>query len=343
MKIYHYSLNLIDPFGIARMTRTTMDVVLTNVDGGWGEAAPIKFYDEDVQTVEAVLRRIDGMPFPDLDCFEDIERTVASMVTGNQSAKAAFDIALHDRFARKLGVPLYKLFGVSPEGNFVTSFTIGIDTTEVMLQKVEKAKNYDILKIKLGKDMEQDLAVMREIRKAVPGTTLRVDANGGWSLEQARRALSVMADLGVEYVEQPLYKGSHEELRALKKNAPLPIFVDEDSMIAADLPKLDGAVDGINIKLMKSGGIGEARRMIALARSMGLQIMIGCMIETSVAITAAAHLAPFADYLDLDGNLLVSNDPFAGVTCEPNGRLHLPNGPGLGVEIRPEHRAKFAL
>jgi L-alanine-DL-glutamate epimerase-like enolase superfamily enzyme len=145
-----------------------------------------------------------------------------------------------------------------------------------------------------------------------------------------------MADLGVEYVEQPLYKGSHEALRELKKSAPLPIFVDEDSMINADIPKLAGAVDGINIKLMKSGGLVEARRMIATARAFDFKIMIGCMIETAVAITAAAHLGPHCDYLDLDGNLLVSNDPFTGSTCDTDGTIHLPSATGLGVEPRPE-------
>lgn len=342
MKIFHYQLNLIDPFGISRGTRSQSDVVLVNVDGGWGESCPLKYYKEDVQTVHRTLDQISEMELRDLDYIDDYEAALNASIAGNQSAKAAVDIALHDRLGKKLGAPLYKLFGRSPDRVMITSFTIGIDTMEEMLRKVDAAREYSILKIKLGRSLEHDLAVMREIRKAVGGKTLRVDANGGWTLEEARQALPVMKDLGVEYVEQPLERGRIAELRELKKTAPLPIFVDEDSMTASDLPALVGATDGINIKLMKSGGLSEARRMVALARTYGLQIMIGCMIETSVAITAAAHLSPFADYLDLDGNLLVSNDPFTGVRYDPDGRMYLPDTPGLGVTPKPEYAEQFS-
>nr|ACS83720.1 chloromuconate cycloisomerase [uncultured bacterium AOCefta2] len=339
MKFKHstYTLNLINPFGIARSTKTQSPVVLVNLDGGWGESAPTNFYGENADTVHAALQKMEALDVADLDCIEDIDDALLAIAPKDQSARAAVDIALHDRLAKNLNVPLYKLFGKSPDKEMITSFTIGIDTVDEMMRKVDEAKQYDILKIKLGKDLEQDLAVMKEIRKAVGDKTVRVDANGGWTLEQAKQALPAMADLGVEYVEQPLYKGSHAELKELKKGAPLPIFVDEDSMVAKDLPKLIGAVDGINIKLMKSGGIAEARRMIALGRALDFQIMIGCMIETSVAISAAAHLGPFCDFLDLDGNLLISNDPFAGVECEKNGRIHLSDAPGLGVVVRSEY------
>ena len=338
----NYQLKLINPFGIARSTRTTSDVVLTRIDGGWGESSPTKFYHEDPDTVMQTLEQISQMDLPDPDCLEDMADALDARITANGSAKAAVDIALHDRLATRLGVPLWKLFGRAPDKKMVTSFTIGIDTIDEMMRKVDDAKNYAILKIKLGKDLEQDLEVMREIRKAVGNKTVRVDANGGWTLEQAKAALPVMADLGVEYVEQPLYKGSHEQLRELHKVSPLPLFVDEDSMVNADLPKLAGAVDGINIKLMKSGGLVEARRMIATARAFDFQVMIGCMIETAVAITAAAHLAPHCDFIDLDGNLLISNDPFTGSTCDPDGTLHLPTKPGLGIEVRPEYADQLA-
>jgi L-alanine-DL-glutamate epimerase-like enolase superfamily enzyme len=174
-----------------------------------------------------------------------------------------------------------------------------------------------------------------------PDKSLRVDANGGYTLEQARRVCGVLADLGVGYMEQPLAMGNLEELRILKKEAPLPIYVDEDSKMAADLPRLAGIVDGINIKLMKTGGLTEARRMIALAQVFGFKVMLGCMIETSVAITAAANLAPYADDLDLDGNLLTCNDPFAGVTYDADGAMHLPHEPGLGLKVRPGCEAAF--
>ncbi len=329
-----FQLKLVNPFGISRNTRTVSDVVLVRIDEGWGEAAPVKFYNEDIGTVAETLNRINGLDLPDLDYLEDVADAIDAAIPGNQSAKAAVDIALHDRLARRLGVPLHKLFGRSPDKKMITSFTIGIDTTEEMLRKVDDAKNYAILKIKLGRDLHHDLEVMREIRNAVGDKTVRVDANGGWTLEQAKEALPVLSDLGVEYVEQPLYKGNHAELRELKKTAPLPIFVDEDSMVNADLPLLVGAVDGINIKLMKSGGLVEARRMVATAQAHGFQIMLGCMIESGCAIAAAAHLAPHCEFLDLDGNLLISNDPFTGVTCDPDGTLHLPDGPGLGITLK---------
>lgn len=336
-----YQLKLINPFGISRSTRTHNDVIMTQIDGGWGEASPTGFYKETPETVIQSLDRYEKLEWPDLDCVEQIADLLETHKPENGSAKAAVDIALHDRLGKKLGVPLYKLFGREMNRRMVTSFTIGIDTTEEMLRKVDDAKQYEILKIKLGKDFQQDLDVMREIRKAVGNKTVRVDANGGWTLEQARQAVKVLADLGVEYVEQPLVKGSHEELRQLHNGCPLPIFVDEDSMVNSDLPKLQGAVDGINIKLMKSGGLVEARRMVATARALGFQTMLGCMIETAVAITAAAHLAPHVDHIDLDGNLLVSNDPFTGSTCDPDGTIHLPNEPGLGVALKPECASSF--
>lgn len=349
-----YVLDLINPFGIARSTKSRSDVVLVRLDGGWGEAAPVSFYGESAATVAAAIDRAAAEVFrdgADLNHIEDISEALDRLLpldpvtrTGNQCAKAALDIALHDRLGRRLGVPLHVLFGRAPRADtrYMTSFTIGIDTMETMMRKVDEAGAYAILKIKLGADLDHDLKVMKAIRAAAPGKTLRVDANAGYTLDQARTALPALADLGVEYVEQPLAKGNIDGMRALKKDSPLPLFVDEDSMTSADLPRLDGAVDGINIKLMKSGGLVEARRMIAMARAYGFQIMIGCMIETNVAITAAAHLAPFADHLDLDGNLLISNDPFTGATCDPDGRIRLPDGPGLGVAVKPEYAEAMA-
>jgi len=338
-----FQLKLVNPFGISRSTRTVNDVVIIRIEDGWGESSPVKFYKEDVSTVTETLEKIAALDLPDLDYVEDVMDAIDVAIPGNQSAKAAVDMALHDRLAKRLGVPLYKLFGRAPDRKMVTSFTIGIDTMDEMLRKVDDAKNYAILKIKLGRDLDHDIEVMREIRRAVGDKTVRVDANGGWTLEQAQKALPVMMDLGVEYVEQPLYKGNHAELRELKKTAPLPIFVDEDSMINADLPLLADAVDGINIKLMKSGGLVEARRMVATARAFGFQVMLGCMIESGCAIAAAAHLAPHCDFLDLDGNLLISNDPFTGVTCDPDGTLHLPDAPGLGISLKSDEAELAAL
>ena len=352
ISIRHHKLQMIDPFGISRGTQSQQDVVLIRIGEGWGEAASSNYYRERrdeilraLEVADAALEQFTAGDAGRLDFIEDVEDVVWAAIdtlpekathphkTFRGATKAAIDMALFDQLGRRLGMPLYRLFGKAPAGPLVTSFTIGLDTPGVMMTKVEKSLNFDVLKIKLGREVESDLEIMRSIRRAVGDKTLRVDANGGWTLADARRALPVLADLGVEYVEQPLEKGQLHALRELKKGAPLPIFVDEDSMTSADLPALAGAVDGINIKLMKSGGLAEARRMLALARVFGMRVMIGCMIETSLAITAAAHLGAYADNLDLDGNLLVNNDPVRGVTCAPNGTLTLPDKPGLGVEV----------
>ncbi len=351
IKTHLYKLEMIDPFGISRGTQSTQNTMLVQVDGGWGEAACSHYYrenaDDIARAMEVADRAIEQYASGDasrLDFIDDVEETVWSAIdamperashphkTFRGATKAAIDMALFDRLGKQLEMPLYRLFGRKPVGPLTTSFTIGLDTPEVMLRKVDTARAYSILKIKLGRELKFDLDIMREIRREAGDKVLRVDANGGWSLDEARQAMPVLADLGVEYVEQPLEKGEIAALRELKKNAPLPIFVDEDSMTSADLPGLVGAVDGINIKLMKSGGLVEARRMLALARVYDMRVMIGCMIETSVAITAAAHLAAYADNLDLDGNLLVKNDPFTGVLCAADGTLTLPDKPGLGVE-----------
>ena len=357
--VFPYRLQLIDPFGIARGTQSAKQVFLLNIDGGWGEASPTIYNGESDKATQAALEAMDGVlaQMPDLDFIEDAEAAVHRAIVERcghlskapagapvlPSVRAAINIALHDRFARRLGVPLHTLFGTAPNGRYLTSFTIGIDSTETMLRKVDDARSYEILKVKLGRDLEHDLEVMRQIRRAAHGRILRVDANGGWTLDEARRALPVLADLGVEFLEQPLKKGAIEELRELRKESPLPIYVDEDSLEAANLPPLAGAADGINIKLMKSGGLSEARRMVAVARTLGFRIMLGCMIETSVGITAAAHLAPLVDDLDLDGNILSGNDPFDGVKCSPSGELSLPSSPGLGVSVKPEFASEFPL
>ena len=361
IKTHLTQMELIDPFGISRGTQSVQNTTLVQVDGGWGEAASSNFYCEKADDIARAMEVADGAlaqftagDTSRLDFIDDVEEAVWAAVdamperalhphkTFRGATKAGIDMALFDRLGKHLGMPLYRLFGRKPVGPLTTSFTIGLDTLEVMLRKVDTARPYSILKIKLGRELKSDMEIMRAIRREVGDKVLRVDANGGWSLEDARQALPVLADLGVEYVEQPLEKGELAALRALKKDAPLPIFVDEDCMTAADLPGLVGAVDGINIKLVKSGGLVEARRMLALARVYDMRVMIGCMIETSVAITAAAHLGAYADNLDLDGNLLVKNDPFTGVVCAADGSLTLPEKPGLGVEPKPSFLEAYA-
>ncbi|MCX7626385.1 MAG: dipeptide epimerase [Candidatus Sumerlaeaceae bacterium] len=332
---YRYVLQLIDPFGISRITRTEEERIYVTLDGAWGEAAPVSYYGEDEFTVRAAFEALEAADLGDLDLIEDVMARADAIVPQNRAAKAALDMLLHDRLGKRLGIPLWKLFGRSPQRPLVTSFTIGIDSFDAMLEKTERAANFDILKIKLGRDVEHDIKVMREIRRRVgERKTLRVDANAGWTLNQARRIVPVLADLGVEYIEQPLPMGALEELAQLKNECPLPIFLDEDIHTSRDIPRVAHAADGVNIKLMKAGGLAEARRMVAVARACGLQVMLGCMIESSLGITAAAHLAPTVDYIDLDAHLLIANDPFTGVQTRANGELVLPSLPGLGVSLR---------
>jgi L-Ala-D/L-Glu epimerase len=336
-----YWLELREPFGIASSTYSRSDTVIVNIGGGWGEAVSSTRFGENECAVMDMLARIAEMDLPPADQVEDVADALAARIAGFGAAKAAVDIALHDCIAKRLGVPLHKLLGRAVPDGMLTSFTIGIAPMDEMLRKVDEARPFRILKVKLGRDVGQDIEVMRAIRRAVGEKPLRVDANCGWSLADARRALPALADLGVEYVEQPLARGALEELRELHHRAPLPIYADEDAVTATDVPGLAGIVDGVNIKLMKCGGIAPARRMISAARAHGMKVMLGGRIESSIGMTAAAHLAPWADSLDLDSSLLVSNDPFRGLACDAEGCLHLPDAPGLGVEPTDSFRAEF--
>ncbi len=330
-------LHLIDPFGISRDTTTTTTVVTVELEcGGRGEAACVRFHGQtpagEAVAIEAMVRDLPEEPWD----LEGILGWLRHRYPDHSAALCAIDLALHDCVGRRLGIPLYRYFGCGAPERKQTSFTIGIDTEEVMLRKVAAAAEHPVLKIKLGRDVEHDIRVMKAIRKAVPDKVLRVDANAGWTLDHARRAIPILADLGVEYVEQPLPIGAFEPLARLKQESPLPIFLDEDIFTSKDVVKVAAHCNGINLKLMKCGGLLEARKMIAVARAHGLQLMIGCMIETSLAITAASHLAALIDHLDLDGNLLIRDDPYSGVTLEGLEKyLRLPEDrPGIGVVPR---------
>jgi L-alanine-DL-glutamate epimerase-like enolase superfamily enzyme len=323
-------LKLRHTFRIARGGADARRNVLVEIEEGGhigrGEAAPIRRYHEDPESAAAALdvmagRLTDTKPFA--------QAAARAAVEGQRSAEAAVDMALHDLAGQRLGVPLYEMLGLDPREAPETSFTIGLAEPEVVVQKVREASAYPILKVKMGSDDD------REVLRAVRDTTrsrIRVDANEGWTAQEALDRLEWLARL-VELVEQPLPADRIEETRALRRRSPLPFYADESVHRAADIPRLAGAFDGINIKLMKSGGLAEALRMIAVARSLGMKVMLGCMIESSVGITAAAHLSPLVDTADLDGNLLIENDPFVGATVEA-GRLVLPDGPGLGVTPR---------
>ena len=290
---------------------------------------------ESIQSVCAFLERVDLSTFNDPLRTDDILSYVMHLDDDesgahNFAAKAAIDIALHDLVGKMLCQPLWRLFGLSPERCTYTTYTIGIDTPEVVKQKVREVEGrFGRLKVKVG--VEGDRELIKSIRE-VSDLPLTVDANQGWtSAEEALRQIEWLQTQGVIMVEQPLPKHNLEGLRWLTERSPLPIILDESVQGPDDVVLLKGCCHGINIKLMKCGGLAPARLMVQLARMQGMQVMLGCMTETTCAVTAAAQLAPCADYLDLDGNLLISNDPFRGGMQVIDGRVTLQTKPGLGL------------
>jgi len=302
--------------------------VLVYLDDGVGEAAAVPYYGETQEGIIAYLKSV-----PDLgdDPF-DMDSVLARRPAGSRAARSAIDEALHDLWGKKLGQPLYKLFGLNPNNLPLTSFTIGMDEPEIMAEQAQ-ASNYPIIKVKLGS--EKDEAIVASIRNST-NAKLRVDANAGWSREQALYIIPRLVEYDLEFIEQPLavedvegYFWLKEKLRAQKIN--IPVFADETAKNSHDVAKLAGAIDGVVVKTMKSEGIREALRMIHTARAHDMQIMLSCMIESSVGATAAAHLAPLCDYVDLDGPLLIKNDPYRGLKYD-GAKMTLPDAPGLGLQ-----------
>jgi L-alanine-DL-glutamate epimerase-like enolase superfamily enzyme len=296
---------------------------------GHGEGAPIVRYKEDAKAAQAALEGVRPLVVSaDPWEFEKLMARVFHDVPGANAAKAALDIALMDWAGQKLGVPLYRWFGLDPKDAPVTTFSIGIDNPAMTRDKVREAAPYAVLKIKVG--LDSDEATITAVR-SVTDKPLRVDANEGWTdKEVALRKIEWLAGQGVEFVEQPMPADMLDEMHWVHSRVHVPLIADEACQHASDIPKLIGAFDGVNVKLDKAGGILEAHRMIQVARSLGLKTMLGCMVSSSVSVTAAAHLSPLVDYADLDGNLLISNDPFTGVLVE-KGKLILPDRPGLGL------------
>jgi L-alanine-DL-glutamate epimerase-like enolase superfamily enzyme len=326
------------PFAIARGSTNGYKrawVRITDGDGqeGWGEADPSSFYGENLDTVLATFEKLAGQLPRDPFDLEAAEARWEQVVPKNGAARAALSAALHDLVGKRLGQPLWRLWGLDPKKAPLSSFTIGLDTTEKIRDKVREAQAYPILKIKLGTD--RDEAILKTIRDATD-KPIRVDANAGWDVARAKQMIPVLKEYGVEFLEQPLEPQDIDGLAAVRKVASahhLPVVVDESCLVAADIPRLAGRVDGINIKLAKCGSLREALRMIATARAHGMLVMVGCMIETSLGITAAAHFTPLVDAADLDGAALTVDDPFAGATID-NGQIRLPTEPGLGVRRR---------
>src|SRR5512139_3522655 len=324
------SLELKTTFRVAHGASTRRNNVLVYLDDGVGEAAAVPYYGE---TQEGIIEYLQSVTELGDDPF-DLDGVLDRRPAGSRAARAAIDEALHDLWGKKLGQPLYKLLGLNPQHVPPTCLTIGMDEPEVMAEQA-RTLNYPLLKIKLGS--EKDEAILAAIRR-VSDAKLQADANAGWTREQALALIPRLAEYGIEFFEQPLaiedvdgYFWLKEKLKAQKIKAP--IFADETAKTSHDVVKLAGAVDGVVVKVMKSEGIREALKMIHTARAHDMQVMLGCMVESSVGVTAAAHLAPLCDYVDLDGPLLIRNDPFLGVRYQ-DARLLLSDQPGLGVSRR---------
>jgi L-alanine-DL-glutamate epimerase-like enolase superfamily enzyme len=326
------------PFVIARGGSSEWRLVWVRIvdhDGveGWGQAAPSRFYGETAETVVAALDRLAPV-LADANAWsiEAIEAEMHRTLRYNASAKAAVSAALHDLAAKRLGVPLYRMLGLDPAKAPPSSFTIPITTDDDALRRaLEDAAPYPILKVKLGGPRDAD--TIAGVRASAPDKILRVDANAAWTPKHALHMIDVLLDYDVEFVEQPVAAHDLDGLRFVRDRSPLPIIADESCLVATDIPRLAGAVDGINLKLAKCGGIREALRIIATARAHDMSVMAGCMVETSLGITAAAQFAPLLDYADLDGAALLAHDPFIGATTD-GGAIVLPEAPGLGVTRR---------
>ncbi|HEY7393443.1 MAG TPA: dipeptide epimerase [Gemmatimonadaceae bacterium] len=326
------------PFVIARGGATEHRLIrirLIDDDGleGWGEAAPNRFYGETADTVLGALARL--MPIVEAANpwhLEDLDAELNRALRFNGSVKSAISAAAHDLMGKRLGVPVYTLWGLDPAKAPLSSFTIAIAANDDELrERVHQAASYPVLKVKLGSD--HDERIIRIVRETAPEKVLRVDANAAWSAKQALHMIPILVECGVEYVEQPLPAHDIEGLRFVRERSTLPIIADESCVVATDVARLADAVDGINIKLSKCGSLREALKMIATARAHGMLVMAGCMIETSLGITAAAHFAPLLDYADFDGAALLSDDPYVGATIE-GGKIVIPDAPGLGVRRR---------
>jgi L-Ala-D/L-Glu epimerase len=320
------TLRLAERFGIARGSRTEQQVVRAELEAegvtGRGEAAPILYRGETVDSALAFLEHAR----PPADPFA-LETALASQ--GDAAGRAALDAALHDWVGRRLGVPVWRLLGLSREAAPVTSYTIGIDSLEGTRDRARRARGFRALKVKVGG--AGDLARLEAVRGEVDAP-VRVDANEGWTLEQARELVPALVELGVELVEQPFPAGDMESLRGLRELSPRPpVILDEGCQDLRDVAGAAGHADGINIKLAKSGGLREAVRMVHAARALGLRVMLGCMVESQLGIAPAAQIASLADWVDLDGHLLLADEPFAGLELR-DGRVLPSAAAGLGVE-----------
>lgn len=333
MRFFPYELQLRHVFTVATYSRTTTPDVQVEIeyDGiiGYGEASMPPYLGQTVKGVLAFLQKVDLGQFSDPFQLEDILAYVDSLSPGDTAAKAAVDIALHDLVGKLLQAPWYRIWGLDKEKAPSTTFTIGIDTADVVRQKTEEcAELYNILKVKLGRDNDKEM--IKAIR-SVTDLPIAVDANQGWKDRQyALDMIHWLKEQGIVMVEQPMPKEQLDDIAWVTQQSPLPVFADESVQRLKDVPSLKGAFTGINIKLMKCTGMREAWKMLTLARALDMKVMVGCMTETSCACSAAAQLSPAVDFADLDGNLLISNDRFKGMEVV-DGKITLSDLPGIGV------------
>ncbi|MEA5581804.1 dipeptide epimerase [Nodularia harveyana UHCC-0300] len=337
-----FTVNKRFPLTISRGTtaQSTNIWVKISHDGieGWGEASPFGVGTHG-QSTEVITNNLQQL-VPILDKYSPLQRQeIEEIFTLQQvpsSVRAALDMAMYDWLGKRVGLPLWQIWGLNRDVIVPTSVTIGINSPEGARERARKWLEFmdvRLLKVKLGNPdgIDADQKMLLAVQQEAPGLDLFVDANGGWNLEDAVYMCNWLANLGIKYVEQPLPRGEETSLLGLKEKSPLPIFVDESCFTSTDIPHLAKYVDGINIKLMKSGGLSEVMRMVHTARAYGLQVMFGCYSDSTLANTAAAQLAPLADYLDLDSHLNLSDDPFKGALLQ-EGRILPNNLPGLGVE-----------
>ncbi|WP_115865345.1 dipeptide epimerase [Halorussus litoreus] len=335
------SLPLEYPFTISRGTEDTAENVVVRIaDGegteGIGAAAPSSHYGETAATVEAVLPDLLAVveEVGDPHQLDRIERRLRETVERNPAARCAVSIALHDLVCKRLDVPLYRYWGLDPDEAVPTTYTIGIDSAETMREKTETAveRGHAKLKVKVGTDRDEE--IVSTVRDAAPDATIRVDANEAWSPREAVRKIDALAAYDLEFVEQPVPAGNPEGLKFVRERSALPIAADESCITLSDIPQIADKADIANLKLMKCGGLREAERMIHAARAHGLEVMLGCMVESNAAIAAAAHLAPLLDYADLDGSLLLDDDPYEGVPMA-GGTIDLAGLDRPGTGVRP--------
>ena len=329
-----YELQLRHAFNLAKYSRTTTPDVQVQIelDGivGYGEASMPPYLGESVESVCKFLSQVDLSQFSDPFRMEEILDYVDGIAPNNRAAKASIDIALHDLLGKIMGQPWYKIWGLSPEKAPNTSFTIGIDKADVVRQKVLEAEPYKVLKVKMGLDNDKELV---EIIRSMTDRPICVDANQGWSdKHKALEMIEWLYDKNCLFVEQPMPKEMLDETAWLREHSNLPIIADEAFQRLGDIKRFHGVYDGINIKLMKSTGLHEAYQMVTLARALDMKIMVGCMTETSCAVTAAAQISPLVDWADLDGNLLIANDRVDGIKIV-NGQVTIPDRPGIGVKL----------